>query len=65
VAQQTKVIHAIADSIGHIFVFAAPVMFAAFVITWFIHEVPLRQATNESLHGATVEVVPEMAEAVS
>jgi hypothetical protein len=40
-------------------------MFAAFVITWFIHEVPLRQATNESLHGATVEVVPEMAEAVS
>jgi EmrB/QacA subfamily drug resistance transporter len=65
-AQQTKVIHAIAESVGHIFVFAAPVMFAAFVITWFIREVPLRQATNDAIeHGGTVEVVPEMADALS
>ncbi|HUS61056.1 MAG TPA: MFS transporter, partial [Acidimicrobiales bacterium] len=61
--QQTKVIVAIAESIGHIFVFAAPVMFGAFVITWFIREVPLKQSTHGVVeHGATVEVVPEMVE---
>jgi EmrB/QacA subfamily drug resistance transporter len=60
-AEQTRVIGAIADSVAHIFVFAAPLMAVAFVITWFIREVPLRQATPPALqHGATVEVVPEL-----
>jgi len=53
------VIHAIADSVAHIFVFAAPIMVLAAVATWFLHEVPLRESAAVE-HGATVEVVPEL-----
>ncbi|MCU1487352.1 MAG: Drug resistance transporter EmrB/QacA subfamily [Actinomycetia bacterium] len=59
-AQQATVIDAIAESVSHVFVFAAPVMALAFLVTWSIREVPLRGSTASVEHGATVEVVPEM-----
>jgi EmrB/QacA subfamily drug resistance transporter len=52
--QQATVIGAIAESVSHVFLFAAPVMVVAFLVTWTIREVPLRRS------AATVEVVPEM-----
>jgi MFS family permease len=58
-AQQTTVVHAIADSVAHIFVFAAPIMVLAAVATWFLREVPLRESAAVE-HGATVEVIPEL-----
>jgi EmrB/QacA subfamily drug resistance transporter len=59
-AQQATVIDAIAESVSHVFVFAAPVMALAFLVTWTIREVPLRRSTGAVEHGATVEVVPEL-----
>jgi EmrB/QacA subfamily drug resistance transporter len=59
-AEQATVIRAIAESVAHVFVFAAPVMLLAFIVTWTIREVPLRRSTATVEHGGTVEVVPEL-----
>jgi MFS family permease len=58
--EQATVIGAIAESVSHVFLFAAPVMVAAFLVTWTIKEVPLRRSAATAEHGSTVEVVPEM-----
>lgn len=58
--QEATVVHAIADSVAHIFVFAAPLMAVAAVITWTIRELPLREGPSAVEHPATVEVVPEL-----
>jgi EmrB/QacA subfamily drug resistance transporter len=58
--QRLVVINAIAESVSHVFLFAAPVMAVAFAVTWTIREVPLRRSTEPVEHGSTVEVVPEL-----
>ena len=58
-AQQLVVIRAIAESVAHVFVFAVPVMAAAFGVSWLLREIPLRHSTVPVEHPGTVEVVPE------
>ena len=43
---QTGVLHAYAQSVDRIFLFAVPVAAAAFVLSWFLKEVPLRQTAG-------------------
>ncbi|MCU1372819.1 MAG: hypothetical protein JWO68_105, partial [Actinomycetia bacterium] len=59
-AEQATVIRAIAESVSHVFLFATPIMAAAFLVTWTIKEVPLRRSMAPVEHGSTVEVVPEL-----
>jgi EmrB/QacA subfamily drug resistance transporter len=39
-----SVVGAIADAVAHVFMWAAPVVFVAFVLSWFLKEIPLRGA---------------------
>ena len=45
-AVRTDVLHAYAQSIDRIFLFAVPVAAAAFVLSWFLKEVPLRKTAG-------------------
>jgi EmrB/QacA subfamily drug resistance transporter len=45
-AAHTAVLHAYSESIDRIFLFAAPVAAAAFVLSWFLKEVPLRKTAG-------------------
>jgi hypothetical protein len=60
-AQQLVVVRAIAESVANVFVFAVPVMGAAFAVSWLLREIPLRHSTKPVEHPGTVEVVPEPA----
>jgi EmrB/QacA subfamily drug resistance transporter len=45
-AAHTAVLHAYSESIDRIFLFAAPVAAVAFVLSWFLKEVPLRKTAG-------------------
>jgi EmrB/QacA subfamily drug resistance transporter len=45
-AAHTAVLHAYSQSIDRIFLFAAPIAFVAFVLSWFLKEVPLRKTAG-------------------
>ncbi len=45
-ALHSHVLHAYSQAIDRIFIFAVPVAAAAFVLSWFLREVPLRQTTK-------------------
>ena len=45
-AARAAVVHSYAQSIDRIFLFALPVAAAAFVLSWFLREVPLRQTAG-------------------
>jgi MFS family permease len=47
-AVRASVLHAYAQSIDRIFLFALPVAAAAFVLSWFLKEVPLRKTVGAS-----------------
>jgi MFS family permease len=53
-AQHQFVVHALAESVAHVFVFAVPVMLLAFAFTWAMREDPLRKSIDVAL--------PEMVE---
>jgi EmrB/QacA subfamily drug resistance transporter len=47
-ALHAAVLHAYSQAIDRIFIFAVPVAAVAFVLSWFLREVPLRQTTKAS-----------------
>jgi hypothetical protein len=55
---RAEYIAAFADSLTKVFLFTVPLLVAAWVFTWFIHEVPLRAATHDD-EGNLIE--PESA----
>jgi MFS family permease len=46
--EQSHVIHAFADAITDVFLYAAPLMAIGFLLTWFLEEVPLRSTIHAS-----------------
>ncbi len=53
-ALHTAVLHAYTLSMQTVFLAAVPVALAAFVLTWFLREVPLRAAVSAAVHPADV-----------
>ncbi len=51
---RSDVLHAYTLSIQTVFLYAAPVAVAAFVLTWFLREVPLRSAVGAAANPADV-----------
>ena len=49
--QHRFVVHALATSVAHVFVFAVPVMVVGFVLTWLMPEVPLRHSVDVPLEA--------------
>ncbi|AOS61818.1 MDR family MFS transporter [Actinoalloteichus hymeniacidonis] len=52
--QAQQAIEAYADAIADVFLVAAPIAAAAFILTWFLREVPLRGSTSGSDLGESV-----------
>jgi hypothetical protein len=51
-ALHTAYVDAVAASLHPVFVVAAVISAGAFVLTWFLHEVPLRQTTRSAAADA-------------
>ncbi|MFI9275188.1 MFS transporter [Kitasatospora sp. NPDC052896] len=57
-AVRHSVLHAFAASIAHVFVYAAPIAAAAFVLAWFIREQPLRASVTAPDLGESIGMNP-------
>jgi DNA-binding MarR family transcriptional regulator len=57
-AVHTAVLQAYAHSIDRIFIYVAPIAAAAFVVSWFLREVPLRQTAGAADLGEGLGAVP-------
>ncbi|APU13060.1 MULTISPECIES: MFS transporter [Actinoalloteichus] len=57
-AQAQEAINAYADAIADVFLVATPVAAVAFILTWFLREVPLREATRTADLGESVGAAP-------
>ncbi|MFB4312117.1 MFS transporter [Actinomadura sp. GTD37] len=53
-----SVLHAYAQSIDSVFLWAVPVAAAAFVLTWFLREVPLRETSRTTDYGEGFGAAP-------
>ncbi|MFD0540285.1 MFS transporter [Actinomadura luteofluorescens] len=58
VAVKDAVLHAYAQSIDSVFFWAVPVAAAAFVLTWFLREVPLRETAQTPDYGEGFGAAP-------
>ncbi|MGW3774266.1 MFS transporter [Actinomadura verrucosospora] len=58
VAVKNAVLHAYAESIDSVFFWAVPVAAAAFVLTWFLREVPLRATSQTPDYGEGFGAAP-------
>ncbi|WP_339156613.1 MDR family MFS transporter [Actinomadura luteofluorescens] len=58
VAVKDAVLHAYAESIDSVFFWAVPVAAAAFVLTWFLREVPLRETAQTPDYGEGFGAAP-------
>src|ERR1700690_3996449 len=47
------ILQAYSDALHPVFLTAAPIAFVAFVLAWFLREVPLRTATGEQSHASS------------
>ncbi|ASO18607.1 EmrB/QacA subfamily drug resistance transporter [Actinoalloteichus hoggarensis] len=56
--QARQAIDAYADAIADVFLVATPVAAVAFLLTWFLREVPLREATSTADLGESVGAAP-------
>jgi EmrB/QacA subfamily drug resistance transporter len=50
-AQRAVVESGFADAITSVFLYGVPLMLTGFLVTWLLHEVPLRQSTHPVDHG--------------
>ncbi len=57
-AAHAAVLHAYADAVDRIFLFVAPIAAVAFVLSWFLREVPLRQTAGAADLGEGLGAVP-------
>nr|WP_312892666.1 MDR family MFS transporter [Allostreptomyces psammosilenae] len=57
-AVQRDFLHAYAESIGNVFLYAVPVALAAFLLSWLLKEVPLRSGIETTDIGETVPPGP-------
>jgi hypothetical protein len=58
-AERAATAAAFADSITHIFLYAVPLMFVAFVLVWFLKETPLRTTSGDARRALELDLAEE------
>jgi EmrB/QacA subfamily drug resistance transporter len=54
--QQVVTAEAFSDAITHVFLFAVPLLVVAFVLTWFLEEIPLRTASGQARRAVAFDL---------